>query len=521
MAVRINIQHALCVIQKLMSQMYDVAIVGAGLGGLVCGNILSGAGMKVIVLEKNSQLGGSMQVFSREKRIFDTGVHYVGGLDDGQILDRYFKFLKIRDKLNMIRMDDDGFDRFRFGEEELVYKYAQGLDHFTESMIEQFPGEAAAIKTYRDKIVEVCSRFPMYNLESPDAKYVLDETMSLPAAGFIESLSDNKRFTNVLSGSNLLYAGVRELSPFYQHALILNSYLMSAWKPINGGSQIATALARVIRENGGEIRKRAHVEKIDMQSDRAVVSIKGQDPVVAKKVISNVHPITTFDLVGAEKFRKSYVNRLQRLESTMSSFSVYLVLEEGKVPYENYNTYQFNMDDVWGGTTYTEDEWPNGWFMSHGASSKHLPYTDAISVLCYMHYDEVKQWVDTYNTVAEKGDRGQTYEEFKQIKIEKVLTALRKAYPELMKHVKNAYASTPLTYRDYIGSPDGAMYGFAKDYRSFLSTSVYPRTSVPNLYLTGQNVSSHGILGVTVGAVTTCFELLDRVSLIKKIISAT
>lgn len=90
---------------------FDVVIAGAGLGGLECAVILAREGYKVCVLEKNHQLGGSLQVFSRDKTVFDTGVHYIGGLSPGQNLHRYFSYLGIMDKLKLHRMDVDGFDR--------------------------------------------------------------------------------------------------------------------------------------------------------------------------------------------------------------------------------------------------------------------------------------------------------------------------------------------------------------------------------------------------------------------------
>ena len=46
---------------------YDFIIIGGGMSGLVCAYILSKEGKKVIVLEKNSQLGGGLQIFSRDK----------------------------------------------------------------------------------------------------------------------------------------------------------------------------------------------------------------------------------------------------------------------------------------------------------------------------------------------------------------------------------------------------------------------------------------------------------------------
>jgi all-trans-retinol 13,14-reductase len=44
---------------------YDVVIVGSGLGGLVSGYILSKNGYKVIIVEKNHQIGGCLQTFKR------------------------------------------------------------------------------------------------------------------------------------------------------------------------------------------------------------------------------------------------------------------------------------------------------------------------------------------------------------------------------------------------------------------------------------------------------------------------
>ena len=60
-----------------------VAIIGSGLGGLVCGAVLAKQGYRVRLYEKNKQIGGCLQTFSRDKAILDSGVHYIGGLDKG------------------------------------------------------------------------------------------------------------------------------------------------------------------------------------------------------------------------------------------------------------------------------------------------------------------------------------------------------------------------------------------------------------------------------------------------------
>ena len=116
-------------------QQYDVVIIGSGLGGLACGTILAKEGYNVCVLEKNKQIGGMLQTFARDKVIFDTGVHYVGGLNEGQNLYQFFKYFGIMDKLKLRKMDEDFVDGLMFADDPTVYKYAQRYDNFIRQML--------------------------------------------------------------------------------------------------------------------------------------------------------------------------------------------------------------------------------------------------------------------------------------------------------------------------------------------------------------------------------------------------
>lgn len=50
--------------------VYDIAIIGGGFSGMCCAYILAKEGYKVALVEKNIQLGGSLQIFSRDKKNF-------------------------------------------------------------------------------------------------------------------------------------------------------------------------------------------------------------------------------------------------------------------------------------------------------------------------------------------------------------------------------------------------------------------------------------------------------------------
>jgi phytoene dehydrogenase-like protein len=114
------------------------------------------------------------------------------------------------------------------------------------------------------------------------------------------------------------------------------------------------------------------------------------------------------------------------------------------------------------------------------------------------------------NTVADEHERGKQYEKFKLEKAEKMIEALEKKIPDLRDSIKKIYTSSPLSYRDYIGSFEGNMYGYAKSSENPLKTMVSPRTKINNLFLTGQSVNMHGILGCTIGAFNTCAEMLGK-----------
>lgn len=501
--------------------IYDVVIVGAGLGGLECAAILGMEGYKVCLVEKNKQLGGNLQIFSRNKRIFDTGVHYIGGLDKGQNLYQYFKFLGIMDDLKLRKMDEDGFDHITFGDNPKVYRYGQGYDRFIKNLVDDFPEEEEAIHTYCDKIKEICQAFPLYNVRKGFSYLMGQEFLTMGAHDFICSITDNVLLQNVLAGTNILYAGYADKTPLYVHALVTNSYIESSYRCVDGGSQIAKLLVKKIRACGGEIYRNQPVEEF-MFEDNNVVAVRTThgDVFHAKHFISNVHPQQTLKMIPDDKLRRPYWSRISSLNNTTSVFSIHVVLKENSFPYLNHNIYHFDEMNVWDGMNYNEETWPKGYMLSTPAISASDEWADSLTVMVYMNYEDVAQWADTYNIVGDEMDRGESYEEFKIRMGEKILDRLEEKFPNIRDCIEQYYTSTPLTYRDYIGNGDGSLYGILKDHHDPLRTFISAKTKIPNLLLTGQNLNMHGILGVTVGAFITCSALVGLDYLMDKVIEA-
>ena len=136
-----------------------------------------------------------------------------------------------------------------------------------------------------------------------------------------------------------------------------------------------------------------------------------------------------------------------------------------------------------------------------------------------MRVNEVFQWASTYNTSTNNSKRNSEYQVFKEKKAALLFKQIESEIPTIKAITKAYNTSTPLTLKDYIGT-DGSLYGVSRNYKSPHKSFVNTRTKIPNLLLTGQNIVMHGVLGVTIGAIVTCSEILGKEYLKTKIVES-
>ncbi|NLZ72331.1 MAG: NAD(P)/FAD-dependent oxidoreductase, partial [Bacteroidales bacterium] len=281
-----------------------------------------------------------------------------------------------------------------------------------------------------------------------------------------------------------------------------------------GTIQIANFLIQRIKENGGVVLNNKEVSRFvvdDSKNKVIAVETKNGERYEAKFFISNIHPSLTLDLLDKTRsIKKAYISRIKSRANTFGIFTTYLTLKKNKVKYRNRNFYIHGTDDVW----YNAKNGRNGvnYTLICYQHNKGSLYSDVVMLLTPMCMNRLREWENT-----EVGRRGKSYLTFKEEYAARMINFVRDRGFDFTDDIDHIYTTTPLSYRDYLGSIDGSAYGIIKDFKCPELSFVLPRTKLENLFFTGQNLNIHGALGVTLTSTLTCAEFVGHEYLAKKI----
>lgn len=476
-----------------------VIVVGAGLGGLQCAYILSKKGYEVTVLEKERNPGGCLQSFKREGFVFDTGFHYVGGLGEGQSLNALFKYFNLMD-LPWVEMDRNCFDQVVIGEE--TYAFANGHDEFARVMADRFPDSRDSICKYVSFLRQVGDG--IFDGLNPDyGRSRSAHLFAVSAWKYMSETFDDRKLIDVLSGTSMKIELRKETLPLYTFAQINDSFIRSAWRLKGGGWQIAESLIRSIEKMGGKVLTgKEVVQFIEDSAGVEGVRTADGDEFFADWVISSIHPAQTVRMTEQDGImRKSFRKRITSLENTYGMFTLNLRVRKNKIPLKGCNVYAYRS----GSSPWNLDPAATDGIMVSYNPPDEGDCVENIDILSPMSWAEVAQWRE--QRVGRRDDR---YIEFKRSKSRKCIDMVQQAIPELSRYVEAAYSSSPLTWNHYTGTEEGCAFGIRKDFDNPLVTVLTPKTPVRNLFLTGQNLNLHGVLGVSMTSLYTCAEIIGK-----------
>ena len=490
----------------------EILIIGAGLGGLFCGALLAKEGHKVTVLEKNGRIGGGLQTFFREGEMYETGMHVAGGFHDGGVLNRICRYLGILDKLDLHHTDL--MASITYLSQKRTYDIPSGRRQFADYLKNEFPDSKDSIERYIEALFRLSEEENLFYMKSgQNGFFEHSDEFFMPADKFIASYIDNPELRSLLAFVNPLYAGVAGHSPAYLHAMISVLFIEQPCRFSKGSSQLADALSGVIEAGGGKVIPGCEVVRTVIRDRKVECLIDSRgDEYRADVYISDIHPCTLLDTIDGKAFTPFYCERLRGIPVTVSAFKVFVRLKPGSMPYSGHPiSVTDSVDNVWKMSEYDPAEWPHGvnCFMTADADGK---YASHVSLMSLMDWNEVREWENTRT-----GHRGAGYEEWKRGRAERMLDMAEKVLPGLKENMISFFAASPLTFRDWLGTKEGSIYGYFKDSENLIFSQLPIRTKVENLFLTGQNVNMHGIGGVPMTAIETVETLLGSDSVVRKI----
>ena len=471
-------------------QEYDVIIIGGGNGGLSSAATLSELGKKVILFERHNIPGGCGTSFKRGRFEFETALHQLSQMGTSEKpgpLREIFKRWQIEDKIEWVEIKELYRVNFPDGTGVTIPADRKKAE---ETLCELFPKEKDNIIRYYEAVYAFCAESTAFVAKSaasagePSAakKFVMKSlfpkmypTLHKYALRSTQDVLD-EFFTDVklqlaLSAYWSFMGMPPARFPWSILAKCTNIYIEDKPTfPVGTSMMMNQAIASAAERMGAEIKYNTSVKKIIIENNKAVGVIdQNGEEYRAKKIISNISPITTYgSLLDESEIPESAKEYLKPFTVGISVVDCFIGLD--CTPEElgwdasftlNYNSLDANKD--------FQDAY------------KLLPENDPLVATCYTVDSDklspkgtsiVTAGTLKYAAEWEKLSPEQYYE-MKDEAGRRIVERLEKQYPGFTDHIEEIEIATPLTFEKFLNHPGGAIYGYEQDLTS--SVFFYPQ----------------------------------------------
>ncbi len=504
--------------QAKLAEQWDAIVIGSGIGGLTAAVLLAvHGGKRVLVLERHYEAGGFTHTFHRPGYEWDVGLHYIGQVQDERSRERR-AFDHITAGQVQWQAMPEVYDRVII--ESQTFDLVAGVDRFREGLKQWFPREARAIDRYI-AAVQACNR--------ASGLYYAEKAIPAPAAALVgglmrvpylrwakrttrevlESLTSNRELIGVLTAQWGDYGLPPAKSSFAVHATITEHYFGGGSYPVGGASSIAAAMVPQIEHNGGSVVTSAEVQGISLEGTNAAgVCMSDGREFRAPMVFSNAGAANTFerllpaDLSALDSLR----SQLRRLPLSPAHLSLYVGLSQSAsaLGLKGTNLWiypTFDHDANVERFTRDIDSPFAGVYISFPSAKdpdfqRRHPGKSTIEAITFVSYEAFARWGET-----RWKRRGDEYDALKRRLSARLRAELERQVPAVVGNIACTELSTPVSTRHFMNYGHGEIYGMASTPARFGIRGLGARTPIRGLYLTGQDVSTLGVVGALYGGV--------------------
>jgi all-trans-retinol 13,14-reductase len=508
----------------------DVAVVGAGLGGLMTAARLAKAGRSVAVLDGHYVAGGCATMFARgpadQRFCFDIGLHYIGDCGPRGRIPTLLQEIGV--EIDFLPLDPNGFEELVFP--DFRFQVPANRELFRERLVALFPNEKNGIDRYMRLLNEV------EHLTRPGVgrgwRFLMDAALHgrLAASNkestvgdFLDSCTKDMRLRAVLTAQWGDYGVAPKRASLMLHAGLVNHYLKGAYYPRGGGQIIADRVAETLEKAGGSIHLRHLVSGIVVENGRAVgLRYKGphgeEKELRAKTVVSNAdYKRTLLELLPKESLPSEGRAKAAAAEMAGAIFLTCLGIrgDLAQLGMRNANYWYFEGYDFDSPIATATAKDVRGAYITSASrkdpgSEGHAPVGhQTIEVMGFVP-GEAAAWGASEEATLGLGYRNNERYLAQKREVEAALISkAERVFPGLTEKIVFQESATPPTQNRYTRASGGTSYGLAATPQQFMEHRPGYRGPLPGLYLTGVSTrSGHGILGALASGAQTARAVL-------------
>ena len=502
-----------------MSETFDAAVIGSGLGAATAGALYAKAGHSVLMLERMESFGGAASRFIREGQVFETALHETTAPRDGDVKEEVFRALDLFDRVTFVPVPE--LHEVRATALGAPFTLPHGYDAIAAAVADRFPQHAGAVRAFLDDLEHI--------------RHLLSLTAHRGGLGWWvrhgpEILSDlrhaGRDFGRSLSEMLDRHFGADEtvkaaLVPnlAYYHddpdrlwwtffAVAQGEYYRHGGYFIRGGSTVLIrALLDVIRAAGGQTRAGRTVHEILLDAEGRAAGVVYRDShgglqtARAPIVFAGCAPEQLADMLPADRraaFLAPYDGKTRSL--TLMQASLALTRPAADLGLTAYSTvlvpdWMTGLRDLKDaaaliGDDPRPDRLPPLTVVDYGRIDAGLPGPGPAPV-AVAALDRLDNW---------EGLSDAAYVARKTAWLDALIGRLDREWPGFAQAVRLSDLATARTMAHWMGTPGGAVYGFAPDAPAGMpKPPTKVDTTIPGLFLASAWAGTGGFTGVMVG----------------------
>ena len=490
---------------------YDAIIVGGGLSGLTAASLLAKRNLKVAVIDKSYQPGGSCGVFKRKHVTFDQGSAMLYGFGENGFNAHRFVFNCLEEPIDMIRHDLLYCVNFKGRR----IPFWADIDQFSEELADVFPNEKHNIKRFYSDMLKMYQHVMVENptytsADETDRNAALKSMFKHPISyirflGYLNKSAESlleKYFTDPeifkffdKLTSTYCYATVEEAPAVLAAVMFVDNHIGGSYYPAGSTLFLPGKLEKVIEGNGGDMLLEKEVLSLIFKDGKpAGVKLDDGRELFAPDIIYSGTVWNLYEkLIAPEHTTEQKKKWAENQIPTYPSVVLYAVVDRNAIPEDTAP-----IEMLVGNPDELDESEVTAYILS--IDDRTLCADDEHTVIA------IGPTFENWNGLDRK-----SYLQKKMTEQERLIAVLEKRFPKIRQAVRYAEVATPKTIERYNMKNGGAVAGPKQMLGQHMFKRLKTRTEWDNLFCCGEStVMGTGTPTVTTSGLTAANVLLKK-----------